>query len=305
MKKSHISKLFNHEGLILKNNNSLKTGEINIEEIKSSFKKYGIIVFKGFEFEPEKLTSFTDIFTEIYAADARRRAKRFGEKNITNVDYGYDQIDLHSEASFAPAWPEIIWLYCIIPTAGKGGSTTLCDGIVLWQKLSPEAKTFFLTNPIIYKLKIPVVDKIPGKGKKPWSLNNSDVSDCFLDYDTGLLNLVLSRHAVHEDKFSNQLCFSNHLLINLSSENQITSRTLLDNKKIPDKIVNEIKIKSDNFTYEHNWKKNDLIMINNKRFMHGRRGYDKKDPRDVINIQTGKASFGNGFAIKIAKDSKI
>ena len=46
-------------------------------------------------------------------------------------------------------------------------------------------------------------------------------------------------------------------------------------------------------------------MINNKRFMHGRRGYDKKDPRDVINIQTGKASFGNGFAIKIAKDSKI
>ena len=305
MKKNHISKLFNHEGLILENNNSLKTNAINIEEIKSSFKKYGIIVFKGFDFEPKKLTHFTDIFTETYAADARRRSKRYGKKNITNVDYGYDQIDLHSEASFAPAWPEIIWFYCITPTAGKGGTTTLCDGIVLWQKLSSESKTFFLSNPIIYKLKIPVIDKKPGKGKKPWSLNNSDVSDCFLDYDTGLLNLILSRYAVHKDKFSNQLCFSNHLLIDLSSEDQIISRTLLDNKKIPYKIISEIKTKSDDFTYEYNWKKNDLIMINNKRFMHGRRGYDKKDPRDIVNIQAGKASFGNDFAIKVAKSSKI
>ena len=157
------------------------------------------------------------------------------------------------------------------------------------------SKNFFLSNLIIYKLKIPVIDKKPGKGKKPWPLNDSDVSDCFLDYDTGLLNLVLSRYAVHEDKFSNQLCFSNHLLIDLSSEDQIISRTLLNNKKIPAAIINEIKTKSDNFTYDYNWKKNDLIMVNNKRFMHGRRGYDKNEPRDIVNIQTGKANFGNGF----------
>ena len=305
MKKIHISKLFNHGGLILENNNSLTISEINIEEIKSSFKKYGIIVLRGFDLKPKKLTLFTDFFTKTYAADARRRSKRYGEKNITNVDYGYNQIDLHSEASFAPAWPEIIWFYCIAPTAGRGGATTLCDGIVLWKKLSHEVKTFFLSNPIIYKLKIPVIDKKAGKGKKPWSLNNSDVSDCFLDYDTGLLNLILSRYAVHKDKFSNQLCFSNHLLIDLSSEDQIISRTLLDNKKIPYKIISEIKTKSDDFTYEYNWKKNDLIMINNKRFMHGRRSYDKKDPRDIVNIQTGKASFGDGFAIKVTKNNKI
>ena len=210
MRKSHISKLFNHEGLILENDNALKSNEINTEEIKSALKKYGIIVFRGFDFMPEKLTSFTDTFTETYAADARRRSNRYGKKNITNVDYGYNQIDLHSEASFAPAWPEIIWFYCITPSSGKGGTTTLCDGIFLWQKLSSEVKTFFLSNPIIYKLKVPVIEKKPGKGKKPWSLNNPDVSDCFLDYNSGSLNLILSRYAVHEDKFSNQLCFSNH-----------------------------------------------------------------------------------------------
>ena len=305
MKKYHISKLFNHEGLILENNNLLKASEINIDEIKFFFEKYGIIVFKGFDFEPKKLTSFTDMFTETYSADALRRPNRFGKKNITNVDYGHDQIDLHSEASFAPAWPEIIWFYCVTPTAGSGGTTTLCDGIILWQKLSLEVKTFFLSNPIIYKLKIPVVDKKPGKGKKPWLLNSPGVSDCYIDWDTGLLNLVLSRYAVHEGRNCNHLCFSNHLLIDLSSENQIISRTLLNNKKIPDKILSEIKAKSDNLTHDYNWKEKDLLMIDNKRFMHGRRGYDKKDPRDIVNIQTAKASFGYGFATKIARNSKI
>ena len=304
MKKYHISKLFNHEGLILKNNNSLNISDINIEEIKFFFEKYGIIVFRGFDFEPKKLTFFTDIFTETYAADALRRSSRFGKKNIGNVDYGYDQIDLHSEASFAPAWPEIIWFYCVVPTAGKGGTTTLCDGTVLWQKLSLEAKTFFLSNPIIYKLKIPVVDKKPGKGKKPWLLNNPGVSDCFLDWDTGLLNLALSRYAVHESRYSNRLCFSNHLLIDLVSEDQLISRTLLNNKKIPSKIFSEIKTKSDNFTYDFSWEKNDLMMIDNKRFMHGRRGYDKKDSRDIVNIQSAKASFGYGFTTRIARSNK-
>ena len=63
MKKNHISKLFNLEGMILENNNSLEVSEVNIEEIKSTFKKYGIIVFSGFDFTPKKLTSFTGIFT--------------------------------------------------------------------------------------------------------------------------------------------------------------------------------------------------------------------------------------------------
>ena len=83
MKKYHISKLFNNEGLILENNNSLNASEINIDEIKFFFEKYGIIVFKGFDFEPKKLTSFTDMFTKTYSADALRRSNRFGKKNIT------------------------------------------------------------------------------------------------------------------------------------------------------------------------------------------------------------------------------
>ena len=35
-------------------------------------------------------------------------------------------------------------------------------------------------------------------------------------------------------------------------------------------------------------------MIDNKRFMHGRRAVVKDDPRDIVIIQSQYASFGYG-----------
>ena len=40
--------------------------------------------------------------------------------------------------------------------------------------------------------------------------------------------------------------------------------------------------------------KNDLLMIDNKRFMHGRRAFDKSIKRDIVIVQTQRASFGYG-----------
>ena len=49
-------------------------------------------------------------------------------------------MNLHSEASFSPSWPEILWFYCSVPQ--KYGQTTLCDGEELWKKLSYKTKFF-------------------------------------------------------------------------------------------------------------------------------------------------------------------
>ena len=42
------------------------------------------------------------------------------------------------------------------------------------------------------------------------------------------------------------------------------------------------------------WKKNDLIMIDNKRIMHGRRAFQKGDKRDLVVVQSSLANFGYG-----------
>ena len=49
-----------------------------------------------------------------------------------------------------------------------------------------------------------------------------------------------------------------------------------------------------NLNLKIDWKEKDLIMIDNKRFLHGREAITNNDPRDIVNAQTAKASFGLG-----------
>ena len=296
-----ISNLFENYGACLDSKNNPKNiKELDFNKTVSIFEKYGIILFRNYSIDPKNLNSITDRYTELYAVDAMRREKRFDKKIIRNVDLGENDILLHSEASFTPAWPEIIWFYCITPPKLSGGTTTLCDGIKLWKSLSFDAKNFFLLNPINYKLKIQIEKKkTPGKNKKrKWMIGSVGSGNGYVDWNKGILELSLNRFAVNEGRRLNELCFANHLLIKLNSENQLVKRSMINGNKIPNNLMREIKIKSDNLTYDHQWKKGDLLMIDNKRFMHGRRAYKKNDVRDIVNLQTSRASFGYGSSIR-------
>ena len=55
--------------------------------------------------------------------------------------------------------------------------------------------------------------------------------------------------------------------------------------------MKEVKKISNECIIDISWNNKDLCMINNQRFMHGRRKIDKNEERDIINIQTLKSSF--------------
>ena len=123
---------------------------VNIPDLQynliiSLFEKYGLILLRGFEFNTDTLTSFIDLYTEKYSRDASRRETRFNNKKIRNVDYGLEEGNLHSESSFSPSFPEIVWFYCHVPPT-TGGETILCDGIKLWNSLSSKTKVFLISE---------------------------------------------------------------------------------------------------------------------------------------------------------------
>ena len=293
MKTNTISSLFNEGGLIIHKSNNIKFYDLNYHEIVSLFEKYGIILFRGFELNGSEITKFTDIYTEAYSGDALRREKRFDNKKIRDVDYGYSRVDLHSEASFAPAWPELIWFYCNTPPK-TGGETILCDGIKLWDSLSVETKKFFLAEQIFYDLKIPVMKKRNKNIKKSWLVPVIGAGNGVVSHKDGCLNIVQKRYAVQESRKIGKFAFANHLLIELDSEPQLLSRTLSNKRDIPDSIYTEIKDKSISSTYDHIWEKNDFLMLDNKRFLHGRKSLTEGDLRDIVIIQSQTANFGYG-----------
>ena len=143
MKIKKISNLFLNDGIILENNSNKNLSKINRKQIINLFLKHGIIIFKNFNFSPKNITKFTDKFTHRYANDATRREIKFNNKKINTVDLGCKKMALHSEASFSPSWPEILWFICISPSK-KSGFTTICDGSKIYEKLSYKTKKFFL-----------------------------------------------------------------------------------------------------------------------------------------------------------------
>jgi len=58
--------------------------------------------------------------------------------------------------------------------------------------------------------------------------------------------------------------------------------------------LDEVKEKSKELTYDLDWKKNDFVMLDNKRFIHGRRAFKKSDKRDIMIVETSSAIFGYG-----------
>ena len=151
--------------------------EINRNEIISLFERKGIILFRGFDLDQHDILTFTNQFTERYSRPDYRRSSRFEQEFVLDADYWKDSyrpydMPLHSETTFTPVWPEVIWLYCNVPPA-KEGATTVCDGIEIWDRMSSEIKLFFLAEPVLYVVEIPIPETIKGKGKgkKPWISN--------------------------------------------------------------------------------------------------------------------------------------
>ena len=57
-------------------------------------------------------------------------------------------------------------------------------------------------------------------------------------------------------------------------------------------IINQTLINL-KITYFHKWKKNDFIMLDNRRFMHGRNKILKSDNKKIFNIQTLQSNISS------------
>ena len=294
MKISKISNGTINSGCVIEPTDQKNLFEIDKDEIIRIFKDKGALIFRNFDLNKKNLINFTDLFTKKYANDALRRTSRLSNKNIHDVDPGNKEMPLHSEASYSPSCPEIVWFYCNKAPANSG-YTTICDGQNIYKKFNFELKKFFLENQIIYDLKIPFKSSQNSKKflkrKKPWHIDYPGIFDCYLDLKKNEINFKLKRYAVIKDRYNSKLSFVNHLQIILNRDPQVKKIYLEKNNEIFKQKIKEVKKISDENTIDISWNDKDLCMINNHRFMHGRRHINHKEKRDIINIQTLVSKF--------------
>lgn len=263
-------------------------------DLITRFERHGVLLFRGFDITPSSLVAFTSRFAETYAPDAIWRKARFGEKEIHTVNTGSFAIPLHSEASFGAAWPEILFFYCSVPPS-RGGATTICDGVALFQRLSPTTQRLFTSRPLRYDISLRGVKTASG-GEVEWPSLALGVSGVW-DRTNGRYRLSVYRNAVHETRCRSEtgpiLSFCNYVMLG-TEHDEIERITFADGTPIPDEALAELHAAAEPLTIELAWQPRDLIMIDNWRFMHGRRAFDADDARDISIVQVLRASFAFG-----------
>ena len=90
--------------------------------------------------------------------------------------------------------------------------------------------------------------------------------------------------------YYNKIYLASHILYK-KGDDTIINLSQLNGKKLPPSLVRIIEKKAKEITYFHKWEKHDLIMLDNKRIMHGRNFFLKNEKREILNLQTLKTNI--------------
>lgn len=256
------------------------------EDIINLNRESGVLLFRGFGADINDFSDFVKQNSGVVTLDP---ARSFHAENAQKVDAGMDSVGLHCENGNAPKLPHFIWFYCK-KSAKIGSQTTFCDGRGVWGSLSDKTKTLFENNRIKYARTVPEqLWKSYLAYELPHINSPEEVKPEHLDLLAGqvegqsfTLNDDMSVHyefsvgATHETVFSDELSFANSILgPSFNYEKPVI--TFENGDAIPEDILDEIRQVTEQETQEINWQDNDIVMIDNTRFMHGRRAIQDPD----------------------------
>jgi hypothetical protein len=254
-----------------------------VTKIQERFKSCGILLFRGFGISHESMQEFAEQFSSRFTRDDD---KPLVDPNgfVSSVDIGMHEILPHRENGSSPFSPDAVWFCCTIPAA-EGGETLFWDGIQVWQKLSEELKQLFISN------KIKFVHKFPANKWKHFLGSDATIDDAkrLLDSINSIKYQIDDEQSIYTEyicsavvktKYSNQDAFVNDIITNNSNLKGSanleleSSLTFEDGSLIPDAAIEEIEKVMSTLTEDIRWQAGDLVMIDNSRFLHGRRAFN-------------------------------
>ena len=270
----NISPFRQNCGQIISGDTGTSLLQLDVSEIQKLFQASGFLLFRAFDTNLETFQAFVKRFTSQFLVD--RGNSKTSEPSggfVQSVTVGTKPIDLHCENAVSAERPDIIWFYCATP-ALRGGETTFCDGLEVWARLSDSIKQLFLTKKVKYKITVPrevYLNKEKEIVLPVGNLKFAGTTYRFNDDESLTIEYVVS--AANKTKYGSRLAFAN----SITGPYSLYKITFEDNSEIPSAVMREIKQLHDKLTDEISWRPGELAMIDNSRFLHGRRAfYDKQ-----------------------------
>jgi alpha-ketoglutarate-dependent taurine dioxygenase len=280
-----VQKLFKTSpGKLILPGDSRDLFSLDIEKIRNNFNEQGILLYSGFDLSDEAFVKFTAQFSDqFYKHSIKSVRPNYGKDDtVAEVLIGTHFVELHGEMFYMPVRPEILWLYCVVP-AIRGGQTTVCDGQRFYEALPKDLKSYFNQVEILYKhnwdpsgwnafLKTQDIQEALQKVQSKKGVSNARVSGDRLMFEFQTPGVYdLHGKKVFINSLANVYQYKHLKVIDVEFS---------DGQKISEDFIKELNQIGETVTENINWKPNEIVMIDNKRFMHGRRAF--KGQRKIL-----------------------
>jgi alpha-ketoglutarate-dependent taurine dioxygenase len=261
--------------------------------IQELFRRDGLVVFRGFQPTPARFEALTKPFTRDYFF-GYGRAPFAGFPAITNVNESQLALEPHCDNGIRPeaVRPEITWFWCERP-AVRDGETTFFDGLVVWERLSEASRALFRSTPIVFRSRV---------APAAWRALGHATVESFLAFlpsigaragsidATQTVEVDVVTNAVRTPRWADGLAFVSSLLVAGSPSFEAMQVFLEDGRPVPAEAIADLRAVLASCIETIAWQPGDIGMLDNTRFLHGRRGFS--DPaRRIYLIQTLHAAF--------------
>jgi hypothetical protein len=197
------------------------------------------------------------------------------------------EVHLHAELGYFPVSPDIMWFRCLRPPC-SAGETTICDGALLWDSLSPDVQFALrrrnlryvaLWEPKVWRKYFQVQD-VGALGEKMNALEGVTYT---LAEDRLYFEYVVP--AVRPTKYGSRMAFSNSLLHYwLDGMRELVQ--FEDGRDIPEDLIRAILRAAGPITERIAWRSGDILLIDNSRMLHGREAH--KDPLRKLHVKMAR-----------------
>jgi alpha-ketoglutarate-dependent taurine dioxygenase len=249
---------------------------ITIDEVllESEFRRSGALLLRGFEFDVETFRRFAErLCAASVFNNSPNRALIDPGSNIQSVDLGTAPFPLHPELSREP-WRPDVCLFACFGAPSRGGETTICDGVEIVRRLPPAMVREMLGRNLLYcqPASPEALEYWLGTRSPTPEQLSSPPPQCpysFTDLG-GRIIRCFSRPLLHKPMFHEGPAFGNFLLFARLALRISHFPLLDDGQPVPAEWVEAVRQAAEQITYALQWRRGDILIVDNSRFMHGR-----------------------------------
>jgi hypothetical protein len=189
---------------------------------------------------------------------------------------------------------------------GGGGETTICDGVTLTKALSPELHKHLTENSLAHTLPTDLnwcADFLGEDGLQTSELESfSDQATFQFKVRGEQLFRTYFRPMLHKPMFYDEWAYGSFLVFARQKLQVREFPCYANGSEVSDALVEEIETISNRLAMAIKWRKDDVLMLDDTRFMHGRNPIGDPQSRRIFTL-LGYLSFVPDDCPNLAKQT--